>query len=674
MGAKTAQKLERIDLLSVQDLLFHLPLRYEDRTRLTPIAQARPGETVLVEGAIVGIEVRQGGRRSHLVHIQDASGRLTLRFFHFTRHQEIQFVQGRRLRCFGEIRLGFQGLEVSHPDYEFPHDEVHTSPEGCLTPVYPVTEGVHQKTLRHLVSQALEHLDELQDVLEGFPPPFRSGPSLKEALLALHRPSPGLGLGSQSLTNARHRLAYEELLAHHLSLSRYRSRIRNQSAPELKLPATVRSSFLGALPFKLTEAQERVVEEILTDLGRSTPMMRLVQGDVGCGKTVVAALAALSALASGYQVAVMAPTDLLADQHASSFSHWLEPLGVKVGFISGRLKKDDRSSALADLAQGKTGLAIGTHALFQDDIEFARLGLIIIDEQHRFGVHQRLALRKKGIQNGMVPHQMIMTATPIPRTLAMTGYADLDLSIIDERPPGRTPVKTAVLPQNRKSEIITRIEEWVRKGRQAYWVCTLIEESEMLQAEAAETAAATLKESLPNIRMALVHGRLRPRDKETIMVAFKEGEIDLLIATTVIEVGVDVPNAGLMVIENAERLGLAQLHQLRGRVGRGPGEAHCVLIYQSPLGKIARERLAILRETDDGFIIAEKDLEIRGPGELLGTRQTGQLNFRIADLVEDGHLIDQVHLQAEELHQDHPEIVDQLIQRWLGRSQDFIEA
>lgn len=674
VGGKTAQKLERIDLLSVQDLLFHLPLRYEDRTQLTPIAQARPGETVLVEGEIVGIEVRQGARRNHLVHIQDASGRLTLRFFHFTRHQEIQFVHGRRLRCFGEIRSGFQGLEVSHPDYEFPQGEDHPSPESCLTPVYPVTEGVHQKTLRHLVSQALELIDELQDVLDRFPPPFPSGLSLKEALIALHRPPRGLGLGSQFLANARRRLAYEELLAHHLSLSRHRSRVRHQRAPELKLPSAVRSSFLGALPFKLTQAQERVVQEILDDLGRSTPMMRLVQGDVGCGKTVVAALAGLSALASGYQVAVMAPTDLLADQHARSFSHWLEPLGVKVDFISGRLKKDERRLALDHLAQGKTGLAVGTHALFQDNIEFARLGLIIIDEQHRFGVHQRLALRKKGIQNDTVPHQMIMTATPIPRTLAMTGYADLDLSIIDERPPGRTPVKTAVLPQSRKSEIISRIDEWVRKGRQAYWVCTLIEESEMLQAEAAESAAATLKESLPDIRIALVHGRLKPRDKEAIMQAFKEGEIDLLVATTVIEVGVDVPNAGLMVIENAERLGLAQLHQLRGRVGRGPGEAHCVLVYQSPLGKIARERLAILRETDDGFIIAEKDLEIRGPGELMGTRQTGQLNFRIADLVEDGHLIDLVHQQAEELHRGHPEIVDPLIQRWLGRSQDFIEA
>jgi len=547
-------------------------------------------------------------------------------------------------------------------------------PEPCLTPVYPVTEGVHQKTLRQLVSQALEQIDGLHDFLAACPPPISPNPSLKEALLALHRPSPGLGLGSPSLENARRRLAYEELLAHHLSLSRYRSRVRHQRAPEITLPPATRTEFLSALPFTLTGAQERVVKEILLDLSRSNPMMRLVQGDVGSGKTVVAALAALAALASGYQVAVMAPTDLLADQHARNFTHWLEPLGVKVGFISGRLKKDERNSALADLADGKTGLAIGTHALFQDDIDFARLGLIIIDEQHRFGVHQRLALRKKGIQRGMVPHQMIMTATPIPRTLAMTGYADLDLSIIDERPPGRTPVKTAVLPQGRKSEIISRIDEWVQKGRQAYWVCTLIEESEMLQAEAAESAAATLEALLPNVRMALVHGRLKPREKEAIMQAFKQGEIDLLVATTVIEVGVDVPNAGLMVIENAERLGLAQLHQLRGRVGRGPGEAHCVLVYQSPLGKIARERLAILRETDDGFLIAEKDLQIRGPGELLGTRQTGQLNFRIADLVEDGHLIDQVHQQAEELNQGHPEIVDQLIQRWLGRSQDFIEA
>lgn len=518
------------------------------------------------------------------------------------------------------------------------------------------------------MEDVVDHLGDLVQL--PFSPPL----SLKEALLRLHRPLPGLTLESRALVEARQRLAFEELLAHHLSLSRHRSRIRTQVAPDISLARADIQEFCQKLPFALTGAQQRVVDEILQDMTRGMPMMRLVQGDVGCGKTVVAAIAALAAIRSGYQVAVMAPTDLLADQHAQSFRQWLNPLGIQVGFISGRLRGEERNRALQDLSKGPTGLAVGTHALFQDDITFANLGLVIIDEQHRFGVHQRLALRSKGIHTGHVPHQLIMTATPIPRTLAMTGYTDLDLSIIDERPPGRTPVKTAVLPQARKPEIMGRIEEWVRKGRQAYWVCTLIEESEALEAEAAETAAATLREALPDVRMALVHGRMKPREKEAVMQGFKAGEIDLLVATTVIEVGVDVPNAGLMVIENAERLGLAQLHQLRGRVGRGPGEAHCVLVFQSPLGRIARERLSIMRETDDGFVIAEKDLEIRGPGELLGTRQTGQLNFRIADLASDSDLIDLIHPLAERLHAEQPTLVDHLLNRWLGNAQQFIEA
>lgn len=673
VGAKIAEKLARIGLVTIQDLLFHLPIRYEDRTRLTPIAQLRASETFLVEGTILSLEQRSGGRPTCLVHIQDATGHVALRFFHFTRHQQLQFTPGREIRCFGEVRYGYQGVELSHPDYEFKDSDAPRAQQDRLTPVYPITEGVHQKTFRQLAYQALDALDHIEDVL-GPHLPSSFTISLKMALKTLHSPLPGQGTESEILKHAKRRLAYEELLAHHLSLHRHRSRIRTQRAPALSLPRKTHDRFTGSLPFSLTQAQNRVVEEILKDLSQTTPMMRLVQGDVGCGKTVVAALAALAAMASGHQVAMMAPTDLLADQHARSFRHWLEPLGVKVAFISGRLRREERVNVLQDLSEGKIGMAVGTHALFQDDVEFSKLGLVIIDEQHRFGVHQRLALRKKGVREDVVPHQIIMTATPIPRTLAMTGYADLDLSVIDERPPGRTPVKTVVLPQSRKPEITARIEDWVRQGRQAYWVCTLIEESEALQAEAAESAANTLKGALPNLRVELVHGRLKPREKEAIMLAFKAGEIDLLVATTVIEVGVDVPNAGLMVIENAERLGLAQLHQLRGRVGRGPGDAHCVLVYQSPLGKVARERLSILRETDDGFVIAEKDMEIRGPGELLGTRQTGQLNFRIADLAEDGDMIDQIHAQAAELDTKHPEVAAILLERWLGQSQQFIEA
>jgi ATP-dependent DNA helicase RecG len=661
--------------VTLEDLLFHLPLRYEDRTRRILIAQARPGESALIEGTILSLEERVGSRRSYLVQIQDTTGTLALRFFHFTHHQRLQFTPGRTIRCFGEVRFAFNGIELSHPDYEFPGEAIEKPTSNSLTPVYPITEGLHQKTMRQLVNQALEQMEGVIDHLENHPLlPFPSHLSLKEALTRLHRPSPGLNLESPPLVDARRRLAFEELLAHHLSLSRYRRRVRTQTAPLITLPPKVRTDFDRGLPFALTGAQEKVIQEILADMARALPMMRLIQGDVGSGKTVVAAIAALAALASGYQVAIMAPTDLLADQHVQNFRKWLEPLGIQVGYISGRLRGEERLRSLQELREGQMGLAVGTHALFQSDIEFSRLGLVIIDEQHRFGVHQRLALRNKGTQSGWVPHQLIMTATPIPRTLAMTGYADLDLSVIDERPPGRTPVKTAVLPQSRKPEIMSRIEDWVQKGRQAYWVCTLIEESEALEAEAAETAAATLQEALPGIRMALVHGRLKPREKEAIMLAFKAGEIDLLVATTVIEVGVDVPNAGLMVIENAERLGLAQLHQLRGRVGRGPGEAHCVLVFQSPLGRIARERLAILRETDDGFLIAEKDLEIRGPGELLGTRQTGQLNFRIADLMGDSDLVDQVHRLAETLNAESPVIAEQILARWLGHAQEFIEA
>ena len=674
VGAQTLKKLERLGLHTLQDLLFHLPSRYEDRTRIIPVASLRSGDHALIEGRVELAESLPSGRRSLVIRIADNTGHLHLRFFHYTQDQRRQFERGRLLRCYGEIREGFYGLEITHPDYQIISEPEAGQTESSLTPVYPLTEGLHQKALRRLIAQALNWVDQLRDWL---PPRMNCGQydySLAEALRLLHGPPAGCTERSSNLLAARQRLILEELIAHHLSLSQFRARMQAHRAPVMKIHQGTAEQFRSSLPFRLTGAQERVIKEIMADLERPHPMMRLVQGDVGSGKTVVAAFAALTALASQYQVAIMAPTELLAEQHAHSFRQWLEPLGVEVAFLSGRAKGEIRRKTLECLANGSAGVIIGTHALFQEQVEFHSLGLIVIDEQHRFGVHQRLALRVKGGNQGGYPHQLIMTATPIPRTLAMIGYADLDLSIIDERPPGRTPVKTTVLPTTRRDDIVDRIQSWVGLGRQVYWVCTLIEESEVLQAEAAEKSAERLASALPSLRIALIHGRLKPTDKEAIMRQFKEATIDVLVATTVIEVGVDVPNASLMVIENAERLGLAQLHQLRGRVGRGPGEAHCVLLYQPPLGQTARERLGILRESDDGFVIAEKDMEIRGPGELLGTRQTGQVQFRIADLSRDAELVASVHEAADRISRDTPDHVQPIVERWLGQTAQYAEA
>ncbi len=676
VGLQTLRRLEKLGLATVTDLLFHLPLRYEDRTRIAALGSLKAGDQALVEGRVELIEVLPKGRRSLVLRIGDGTGFLNLRFFHFTAEQRRQFERGRLLRAFGEIREGYYGLEITHPDYRLIAEDEAGRPEATLTPVYPLTEGIHQKALRRLVTQALAYADP-EHLPDGLPIslPAASGRlRLWEALKLLHQPPAGCSEASPELAAARRRLAFEELLAHHLSLSRFRARMQTRRAPILHIDPTAAERFRQSLPFSLTAAQQRVIGEIEADLAAPRPMMRLVQGDVGSGKTVVAAFAALAALTSNHQVAVMAPTELLAEQHARSFRQWLDPLGVQVALLSGRAKGESRKSALAALSDGFAGVAVGTHALFQEQVAFHRLGLVVIDEQHRFGVHQRLALREKGARDGLYPHQLIMTATPIPRTLAMLGYADLDLSVIDERPPGRTPVNTVVVPTARRAEIVARIADWVGKGRQVYWVCTLIEESELLQAEAAEKTAQILAEALPGVRTALIHGRQKPADKEATMLAFKAGGIDLLVATTVIEVGVDVPNASLMVIENAERLGLAQLHQLRGRVGRGPGEAHCVLLYQPPLTQTARERLGILRDSDDGFVIAEKDLDIRGPGELLGTRQTGQVQFRVADLTRDRDLLDAVHGTAELMLRDYPERVELLIKRWVGNSAQYVQA
>ncbi len=678
VGPALATALGRLGLVTVQDLWFHLPLRYEDRTRLTPITSLRGGQTAQVEGVVQAVERSFRGRQQLRVALTDGSGgTLVLRFFHFNRVQVQQFVAGTRLRCFGEVRQGYAGPEIVHPQYQRLAADAEVALEGTLTPVYPTTQGLGQKRLAGIVGQALALLPDdatLELVPAALRAPLRLS-SLREALLAVHRPPPGadlarLGLGTHP---AQHRLAFEELLAHHLGLRSLRQRVRRQPAPPLRGDGHLRAALLARLSFALTGAQQRVAAELAHDLAQARPMLRLVQGDVGSGKTVVAALAALAAIESGWQVALVAPTELLAEQHWHNFQAWLQPLGIDPVWLSGKVKGASRNAALAAVAAGAP-ITIGTHALIQEGVDFARLGLVIIDEQHRFGVHQRLALSEKGRLAGNVPHQLVLTATPIPRTLAMTAYADLDVSVIDELPPGRTPVQTVAISDARRGEVIERIRLACAEGRQAYWVCTLIEESEQLEAQAAEAAFAELRAALPELGIGLVHGRLKPRDKQAAMDAFKAGSIRLLVATTVIEVGVDVPNASLMVIENAERLGLAQLHQLRGRVGRGSAASSCVLLYRPPLAATARARLAVMRETSDGFRIAQKDLELRGPGEVLGTRQTGQLAFRVADLTRDAALLPAVQEVATHMLRAHPGEARQLMARWIGTAVRYAEA
>ncbi|MGB5443146.1 MAG: ATP-dependent DNA helicase RecG [Gammaproteobacteria bacterium] len=681
VGPRVAKRLERLGIRTVQDVLFHLPMRYEDRTRVMPMGSLRHGQHVVVQGEVDLAEVRFGRRRSLLVRISDGSGALTLRFFHFSAAQKAGFERGRRIRCFGEVRSGAATLEMIHPEYQLLDSHDTIAPEDHLTPVYPATEGVHQLTLRALTGQALAYLDgEHAHVLADWLPAelvaeFKMT-SLSAALRYVHRPPvnarvESLGEGSHP---AQQRLAFEELLAHHLSLRRVRLRAVHTAAPVFTVGGKLTGDFIKSLPFALTAAQQRVNTEIQQDLARAHPMARLVQGDVGSGKTVVAACAALAAVESGYQVALMAPTELLTEQHYRSFSEWLAPLDVSVVWHTGKTRGKARETVLQAISSAAAAIAVGTHALFREEVEFARLGLVIIDEQHRFGVHQRLALRDKGRAGRQRPHQLVMTATPIPRTLAMTVYADLDTSVIDELPPGREPVKTVVIAQDRREEVIQSVNKACRSGRQAYWVCTLIEESEALQCQAAEKTAELLTANLPDLRIGLVHGRLKPAQKEAMMAAFKAGDLDLLVATTVIEVGVDVPNASLMIIENPERLGLAQLHQLRGRVGRGRQQSSCVLLYQPPLSANARDRLAVLRESGDGFEIARRDMELRGPGEVLGTRQTGEMQFHIADLLRDESLLASVEKAATRLLANHPENVDPLIRRWLGESVNYGEV
>jgi ATP-dependent DNA helicase RecG len=672
VGPALEKKLAAIGILTLQDLLFHLPLRYEDRTRVSLAARAQLGEYQQFEGEVTSCEIQFGKRRSLRCSLRDSSGSIALRFFHFSAAQKDSLAVGTQLRVYGEVRRGRSSFEIFHPEYK-PLSQVSAEVPDTLTPIYPTTEGLLQPRLRSIIAQAVDLVvgkDSIEDYLPEDLVKRLGLVSLADAILHIHRPPADAfgGWDREAPSPGRDRLAFEELLTHRLSLRRLREDSDSQAAPQFSNNNDQLRGFTAQLPFELTGGQQRAFAEISEDLQRPTPMLRLLQGDVGSGKTVVAALSALSAIGAGYQVALMAPTEILAEQHAINFRQWFEPLGIEVGWHSGKQKGKPRAQQLERVASGECQILVGTHALFQGEVAYAKLGLIIIDEQHRFGVQQRLALREKAAALQINPHQLVMTATPIPRTLAMSAYADLDNSVIDELPPGRTPVNTLIVSNERRDEVVVRIAAACENQSQAYWVCTLIDESEVLQCQAAEVTAEQLAEQLPQVRVGLVHGRMKPAEKAEVMARFKAAEIDLLVATTVIEVGVDVPNASLMVIENPERLGLAQLHQLRGRVGRGSKKSHCILLYQTPLSRNGKERLGVMRESNDGFFIAEKDLELRGPGQVLGTAQTGLMEFRIADIARDAAMLDEVKDAADFVLSRHPDIVDALVRRWLGEN------
>lgn len=674
VGDKLADSLSRLGIINIQNLLFHLPRQYLDLTHITPIAKLRLGRSAVLQGRILKSEIKFGRRRSLAVTLEDESGALVLRFFHFNSAQKNRFTSGTLLRCYGEARLGSSGLELYHPEYEFPDENNAAQLEENLTPVYGLTEGVTQLRLRKLCEQALTLLDKYppKDYLPAEFKAFFGDLSLSEALKYLHKPP--LGASVDLLLAGEHpfqkRLAFEELLVHYLARQRVRVLAQKEIAPALNINEDYATFFLQQFSFSLTQAQQKVCKEIYRDLEKTQPMMRMIQGDVGAGKTLVAALAALQVVKSGKQVSMVAPTEILAEQHFYNFAQWFALENISVCLLVSKLKTKPKREALAAIADGKAQIVIGTHALFQDQVEFNNPGLIIIDEQHRFGVQQRLSLREKSPTNE-VPHQLIMTATPIPRTLAMTAYSEMDYSVLDELPPGRTPVETLVISQQRRHELIERIRSACTEGKQAYWVCTLIENSETLSAANAEEICEQLKAALPLTAVGLVHGKLKSTEKEAVMQAFKKGELQLLVATTVIEVGVDVPNASLMIIENPERLGLAQLHQLRGRVGRGNIASFCVLLYGDKLSAQAKQRLQVMRQTSDGFVIAEKDLELRGPGELLGTRQTGDMEYLLADLQRDAHLLPQIHRCGKLLMKSQAASVDALLDRWLGKNQEY---
>lgn len=675
VGDRVAEKLQRLSIHTVQDLLFHLPFRYQDRTHITPMNQLQIGDYAVVEGEIQEIALPKVGKTRLLCRLMGPVGFVTLRFFHVNPFQRQQLREGVRLRCFSEVRYGPKGFEMAHPEYQIITAQTPLPVQQTLTPIYPVTEGLSQLMLRKLTDRALEFLQH-SEVEEIMPPSILqqfSFPTLKEALQFIHRPpvKTPVALLSEGKHPFQQRLVFEELLAHRLSLLRLKKSIQIFNAAPLQTKNNLSEQFVKQLAFTLTAAQQRVTQEIQQDLAKPHPMLRLVQGDVGSGKTVVAALAILQAIENGYQSAVLAPTEILTEQHYRNFQQWLAPLGIKIVLLSGHLKTTERREALAAIADGSAAVIIGTHAIFQKEVVFARLALMVVDEQHRFGVEQRALLREKGLQGGCYPHQLIMTATPIPRTLTMSAYADLDCSVIDELPPGRTPITTSVVANTRRDEILARIQERCHQGHQVYWVCTLIEESELLQCQATQETEKQLRAALPDLNIGLIHGRMRSAEKESIMANFKKGETHLLIATTVIEVGVDVPNASLMVIENAERLGLAQLHQLRGRVGRGTSASHCVLMYQTPLSLLAKQRLAVMRETNDGFKIAQRDLELRGPGEVLGTKQAGDMTLRVADLLRDSELLPNVQQAATIILEQFADRVPLLIKRWLGHNEQY---
>ncbi len=691
VGPQIAKRLERLHICTIQDLLFHLPIRYQDRTRVVPIGTLRHGLEAAIVGEIIQSQIKFGKRRMLLCTIQDGSGVITLRFFHFNTKQQATLQTGNRLRCFGEARMVSGSLEMVHPEYAAVSAQELPTVAEHLTAIYPLTEGVTQYTLRALIDQVVLNGSRVACELEDFIPPQLLDklqfPSLEQAVAYVHRPPPDAPIDAlnEGEHPAQQRLAFEELLAHNLSLRRLREKHKRHIAPTLRTHEQASADFVQSLPFQLTTAQNRVIDEIAQDLGNPYPMLRLIQGDVGSGKTVVAAISALCSIRSGYQVAIMAPTEILVDQHHFSFSQWLNPLGIEVVQLTGKLKKKQRNEVLEKIAQGEARIVIGTHALFQDEVMFSELGLVVIDEQHRFGVHQRLALRNKTASQTQAqtaselkpeyyPHQLVMTATPIPRTLAMTAYADLDFSVIDELPPGRQPIETVVVSDLRREEVINRVYQACRGGRQTYWVCTLIEESEQLQCQAAQDTAQQLSENLTDLKVGLIHGRMKSVEKQSIMKAFKAGSLDLLVATTVIEVGVDVPNATLMIIENAERLGLSQLHQLRGRVGRGSQQSVCVLMYHSPLSKLASARLEIMRETTDGFKVAQRDLELRGPGELLGTRQTGVEQYHIADLQKHQHLLINVRKTSEYMQKNTQQSIEAMIKRWIGQRSMYADV
>jgi ATP-dependent DNA helicase RecG len=663
VGNAAATLLEKLHIFTTDDLLFHLPRDYEDRSTIIPMNQLVVGRSYLLEGIVKGVDFPPGKRKSMAVALEDDFGKVTLRFYHIYKGITDRTKLNARLRIFGEVRVGARGLELYHPELQVISE--HTPlPKTQLTAIYPSTEGLTQAKLRDYIKQALNQFsDALPELL---PAKLTNGFALKEALQYIHYPPVNANMLqlAQGSHPAQQRLIFEELVAHQVSLLTRRAYIQEIAAPIFKPSQKFAKALLDSLPFQMTHAQQRVSQEISDDLQHNKPMLRLVQGDVGAGKTLVAGVAASHALEEGWQVALMAPTEILAEQHYLNFKKWFEPMGLTVSWLSGKQKGKARVAAEQQIKDGSANLVIGTHALFQDNVEFAKLGLVIIDEQHRFGVDQRLALRNKGTNN-TTPHQLVMTATPIPRTLAMSAYGDLDTSVIDELPPGRTPIQTVTIPLDRREEVLQRIASNCTDGKQAYWVCTLVEESETLDAQAAEATFNEIKERFPALNIGLVHGKMKADEKQAVMQQFKDNQLQLLIATTVIEVGVDVPNASIMVIENAERLGLSQLHQLRGRVGRGAKASFCALLYKHPLSQNGQERLRIMRETNDGFIIAEKDLEIRGPGEILGTKQTGDMNFRVAKLERDDHLLAQAHYVAQQLLKDHPKNAEALLNRWL---------